>query len=200
LIQTKSASVERLLSLHHQGHTTLSWSLNPPRIASSYESGAPSVDERITAMRRCAKSGYPIKAVIQPFIPEGEWESDYAAFVATLLERVPSAEVTVAGMCIGRRARMLLENKHGCANAVSRNLERPNADNGRAYYNPSLEQGLFKAVEKTIHNRFSGVNISMGKQCPSNLNAMLIGLSPIQSARNAATGTQPGQTIEAAIQ
>ena len=49
---TKSVNVNNLLDLDHQGHTLLSWSLNPTEISNAFESNIPSPDERIRAMRK----------------------------------------------------------------------------------------------------------------------------------------------------
>ena len=85
---TKSADVTRLLNLEHGGNTILAWSLNPPQIASAYEDNAPTVEERIRAMERCAQSEYPVRASVEPVIPHGDWESVYRDFVCALLQRV----------------------------------------------------------------------------------------------------------------
>lgn len=144
---TKSDSVERLLDLEHGGRTTLSWSLNPPEIASRYETSVPSVDARIDAMRRCAEKGYPVRAVIMPIIPDGDWEELYRAFVCDLVSRVPLERLTLGGICSYSNALALMEARLGKANAISQNLVLPRAaGDGRRRYAPELRARLYNCL------------------------------------------------------
>lgn len=182
-IQTKSASVDRLLPLEHKGHTVLSWSLNTPEISGLYEQNVPSIDERISAMARCAQASYPVRAVIQPFVPEGDWEEGYSRLVCALLDRVPHVEVSVAGMCIGNRALSLLERRKGQDNSVSRNLMPPDIDAlGRRYYRPHLENRLFGAVCARVQRRHPTARIAYGRQYPSELRALRVALPDVVEA------------------
>jgi len=54
----KSANVDNLLDLDHQGHTILSWSLNPGGISYRFESNVPSISNRIAAMRKWGMRGW----------------------------------------------------------------------------------------------------------------------------------------------
>jgi len=47
---TKSDNVENLVGLEHNGHTILSWSLNPPEVSEMFETNVPSISERISAI------------------------------------------------------------------------------------------------------------------------------------------------------
>jgi len=53
-VLTKSAQVEQLLDLHHEGLTVLPWSLNPPEVPRASEYCVLAVAERVEAMGRCA--------------------------------------------------------------------------------------------------------------------------------------------------
>ena len=123
ILLTKSATVERLLTLEHKERTTLSWSLNPPAIAESYERNVPCVALRIEAMKQCAAAGYPVRAVIMPLIPVRDWEVLYPAFVADLVTQVPLERLTIGGVCSAKQAVRLMEHKLGRTNAISENME-----------------------------------------------------------------------------
>lgn len=62
---TKATCVENLLGLDHNGHTFLSWSLNPEGICGQFEANTPPVEERLKAMQRCVAAGYPIQQRIE---------------------------------------------------------------------------------------------------------------------------------------
>lgn len=175
VIQTKSASVERLLDLDHGGHTTLSWSLNPPEIVRQYESNVPSIEDRIDAMRRCAERGYSVHGLIQPFVPAGDWEAVYESFVCELIQDVPFQELSVAGMCIGRRALSILEHRKGRTNAISRSLTNaPPTGQGGTRYRPAIEERLFQRIAQTVQNRWPVWRVATGIQYPSGLRVLKI--------------------------
>ena len=144
VLLTKSASIERLLASEHNGHTTLSWSLNPPEVAARFEANAPSVEERIEAMQRCSAAGYPVRAVIMPIIPVTNWEDQYTEFIQDLVSRVPLERLTMGGICSYGHALQLMEGRLGRENAISCNLV-PNArkGDGRIRYAPELRIRLY---------------------------------------------------------
>ncbi|MCC6698343.1 MAG: hypothetical protein IT365_22150 [Candidatus Hydrogenedentes bacterium] len=123
ILLTKSATVERLLTLEHRERTSLSWSLNPPAVAECYERNVPCVASRIEAMKLCAAAGYPVRAVIMPLIPVGDWDVSYPAFVADLVTRVPLERLTIGGVCSAKQAVRLMEHKLGPTNAISENMK-----------------------------------------------------------------------------
>ena len=175
LVQTKSDSVDQLLDLDHCGHTTLSWSLNPAEIVREYESNVPSVEERIVAMRRCAERGYPVHALIQPFVPVEGWEEIYESFVCKLIERVPLQELSLAGMCIGRRALSLLERRKGRDNVISRNLGNALSLGGNgAQYENGIVGRLFHRISETVQNRWPKWRVTTGTQYPSELRSLRV--------------------------
>ena len=145
VILTKSAGVERLLKLKHAGHTVLSWSLNPPEVASAFEENVPKVEERIEAMRRCARRGYPVRAVIMPIIPVPDWRRLYGNFIEQLLSAVPLERLTLGGICIYKGARFLMESKLGRQNAVSSSIaEDASAGDGRARYSAEIRLQIYQ--------------------------------------------------------
>ena len=121
---TKSTNVENLLDLNHRGHAILSWSLNPPQITTAFESNVPSPGERISAMRKCADVGYPLRAVIMPIIPIEGWQRIYTDFLENLLELVPLNRITLGQICSYSGTLQLTERKLGRNNPISRLLDR----------------------------------------------------------------------------
>ena len=147
VILTKSSSVKRLLPLEHGGHTILSWSVNPPEVGRCFEENVPSIEERFSAMRRCAKRGYPIRAVLMPVIPIPDWERMYADFVRRLLQAVPVQRLTIGGICIYRNARGLMERKLGWNNPISRAIEEESESaDGRSRYPASLRIRMYSHI------------------------------------------------------
>jgi len=159
---TKSARVENLLDLDHGGHTILSWSLNPAEVIAAFEAGTPPLAERISAMKRCAAAGYPVRAVVMPIIPLPGWEQAYATFLRTLLTEVPLDRITLGGICSYRAARGLMESQLGRSNAVSNAFDPlgPSPD-GRLRYLARLRTELYGHMIQTIRGRAPDLEIGL---------------------------------------
>ncbi len=146
---TKCDDVDTLLSLDHKGHTILSWSLNPPEVAEKFEENVPAVDDRIKAMKKCAKAGYPVRAVIMPVIPVPGWEEFYPRFIRRLTSEVKLERLTIGGVCIYKNARKLMDKKLGQENSVSENIDVTDGlPDGRARYASDLRIKMYGCVIK----------------------------------------------------
>ncbi|MFO8056414.1 MAG: radical SAM protein [bacterium] len=144
---TKSADVRRLLELPHRGHTVLSWSVNPPAIASRFEENVPKVEDRLRAMERVSDKGYPVRAVMMPLIPVPGRREYYREFTRELLSRVPLQRLTLGGICIYGNAGRLLERKLERGNAISRGIaEGAVSEDGRARYSEDLRLEMYESI------------------------------------------------------
>ncbi len=143
---TKSANVDRLVSLEHRGHTNLSWSVNPPEVCALFEENVPDIEAR-----RAALAGYPVRAVMMPVIPIIGYQEIYRAFTRRLIETVPIQRLTVGGICIYRGARHLMERKMGPDNPVSTHIEDKceAPSDGRARYSLKLRQEVYSSIVHT---------------------------------------------------
>jgi spore photoproduct lyase len=159
---TKSANVENLLDLRHEGHTILSWSLNPAEVIAAFEAGTPPLTKRLEAMKRCAEAGYPVRAVVMPIVPLPGWEQAYAAFLETLLAEVPLDRITLGGICSYPAARGLLEHRVGRPNAISDAFDPsgPSPD-GRLRYPAHLRMRLYRHMVQIIRSRAPGLGIGL---------------------------------------
>jgi len=147
---TKSADVDNLLDLDHQGKTILSWSLNPTQISNAFESNVPRPDERIAAMQKCADAGYPLRAVIMPIIPIEGWQHIYTRFLEKLLKSVCLERITLGQICSYSGALQLTERKLSKDNPISRMLEKDKSRDGRVRFPIKLRIGVYKYLVNTI--------------------------------------------------
>jgi len=147
---TKSANVNNLLDLDHQGHTILSWSLNPSNICDAFESNVPLPDERIVGMQRCADAGYPLRAVIMPTIPIEGWQNIYTRFLENLLKSVPLTRITLGQICSFPGALRLTEQKLGKNNPISLMLEKGKSKDGRIRFPIKTRIDVYRYLVDTI--------------------------------------------------
>lgn len=89
LFLTKSDNVGQLLELEHNGQTVVSFSVNAPAVAETYEKAAAPVKKRIAAAREVKETGYPVRFRIDPIIPVAGWRDTYEELVERLLDVRP---------------------------------------------------------------------------------------------------------------
>ncbi len=150
VLLTKSAEVNQLLNLEHNGNTNLSWSLNPPEVSETFERNLPTIQERLTAMQQASEAGYPVRAVLMPIIPVENWREKYARFIEELLSTVPLARLTMGGICSYKGATRLMEQKLGKSNLISENfVSDTESSDGRRRYPFELRVEMYRYLIET---------------------------------------------------
>jgi len=144
ILLTKSADVENLLDLDHNGHTILSWTLHPPGISEQFEPNTPSIAERLRAMKQCADAGYPIRAVLMPLIPVPDWVDQYVHFLERLLSDISIQRLTIGAICSYQGAHRLMNNKLGSANVITENICLAKTEDGRMRYPEKLREKAYR--------------------------------------------------------
>ena len=81
---TKYDEVDPLLELPHNGQTRCRISLNADWVTRRLEGGTADLEARLYAMRRLAKAGYRVGAVLAPLMPFPTWQDDYTDLLARL--------------------------------------------------------------------------------------------------------------------
>lgn len=73
---TKSANVDFLRELPHNGKTIMCFSLSAETQSTQLERGAGTTEERINAARKCQEWGMPVRFKFKPIIPVREWRDE----------------------------------------------------------------------------------------------------------------------------
>ena len=167
ILLTKSTDVENLIDLDHNGHTILSWTLQPPLISAQFEPNTPSIAERLRAMKQCADAGYPIRAVLMPLIPVEDWIDLYTEFLKQLLEEIPIQRLTIGAICSYQAAHRLMNRKLGFENVITQNMRQAKTEDGRVRYSEGLrEQGyrhLIQSAKRIRSDLEIGLCLETGK-------------------------------------
>ena len=87
IAHTKSANVDFLRSLPHNGRTIMCFSLSAKTQASQLEKGAGTMDQRIEAARKCQEWGMPIRYKFKPIIPVKNWRDEAREMIRSLFEQ-----------------------------------------------------------------------------------------------------------------
>jgi spore photoproduct lyase len=92
-LKTKSAVIDNLAGLEHNGRTVVAWSLNSPVIAAREELRTAALDERLAAAARCAGWGYRLAFHFDPIIHHQGWRQGYRQTIRRLFEAVPGEAI-----------------------------------------------------------------------------------------------------------
>jgi spore photoproduct lyase len=89
-LKTKSAVVENLADLEHNGRTVIAWSLNSTQVLEREELRAATLEERLAAAVQCAGWGYKLAFHFDPIIEHEGWEEGYLRTIDELYRVVPA--------------------------------------------------------------------------------------------------------------
>ena len=92
---TKFADTAALEAAPHGGRTRARFSVNAEEITRRFEGGTAPLAERLAAMGRLARAGYPVGLTVAPIMPVEGWRDAYdALFGAAAASLPPDADVT----------------------------------------------------------------------------------------------------------
>ena len=74
---TKYPFVDSLLSINHQEHTQIRFSMNTKYVIENYEHRTGSLEKRIEALGKVAKANYPVGIMIAPVFLYPNWKEEY---------------------------------------------------------------------------------------------------------------------------
>lgn len=75
--KTKTIEIKRLFDIKTRERIIISWSLNSPYIVSHEEHKAPSIEQRLTAAKRCQEEGFVTGFHFDPLILHENWQEQY---------------------------------------------------------------------------------------------------------------------------
>ena len=92
-LKTKSAAIDNLRSLEHNGKTIVAWSLNSEEVINSQEIRAATLTQRLEAAARCVEWGYDCAFHFDPIISYPGWENGYEQVVRMLFKKIPAERI-----------------------------------------------------------------------------------------------------------
>jgi spore photoproduct lyase len=92
-LKTKSAVIENLEGLKHNGRTVIAWSLNSTQVLTREELRAATLQERLDAAVKCAGWGYKLAFHFDPIIDHDGWEGGYLETIDALYRTVPAEAI-----------------------------------------------------------------------------------------------------------
>ncbi len=142
-LKTKSCQVGGLLDLPHNGHTVISFSLNPPLVAERAEPGVPTARKRIEAAALCLERGYPLGIHLDPLVMLKGWEEAYRGLLEELFQCLDPRRILWVSMGALRYPRSMHEAMVQAGLGLGEMV--PGLDGKIRYLRP-LRAGMFKTL------------------------------------------------------
>jgi len=87
-VVTKYSQVDSLLGLEHKQKTDFRISINTDYVITNFEHNTVSLNERIEAIAKMARAGYPVGFLLAPIMLYENWQKDYEFLLNTLQSRL----------------------------------------------------------------------------------------------------------------
>ena len=137
---TKSDNVDEILTLNHNDHTVIAWSMNNETVSRRLEIGAPPLERRIDAALKVQNAGYPLRIRLDPIVPFLGWEDAYAGTIKKIFSTLFPERITIGTL-------RFEEGFYRMRNSIfSKDSELPNLiKNMKPMFSPKLFPGSKRA-------------------------------------------------------
>lgn len=104
-MRTKSANFKPLAGVPPAENVILAWTLSPEPVRERFERLTPSLEQRLTAVRKAVDSGWRIRLCFDPILRIKEWRGVYAETLDLVRRQVPLEGVRDASVGVFRMNR-----------------------------------------------------------------------------------------------
>ncbi len=166
--KTKSAKVDQFLDADHSGNVVVSWSINPQHIISSEEHGTASLQERLSAAKKCVQKGFRVAFHIDPMIWHEQWQDNYNNLVEEITENFTPKQIhviSVGALRFQPEQRHMMRERFGLKSLVT-SAEMFLSDGGKMRYDADLRKEMFNFVVSKFKSKNSAYNLFMCMETP----------------------------------
>jgi len=186
LLYTKSDNVEHLLELEPKGHTLINWSLSSDKVSRTIEIGAPILERRIQAARRCQEASYRVRFRISPLVPIRGWKEDYGNMLDLLFRTLRPDLITmdVLGWMTADSLKDCMDRDcldEGALAALCTNPQGPPfSPHGKQLFHHGFREEAYRFLLKEIRGHDAQVPVSLCMETPDMWKALgpSLGMSP----------------------
>jgi len=166
-LKTKTVEIENLLAIAPPPNVMVSWSLNTARNIAGEEIGAPSLEDRLGAARRCLDHGYRLGFHFDPLIFAESWEEEYRAVVEALFDTIePSriAYISLGGLRYPPAMKRTIEDRFAETALTCGELVR-SWDGKMRYFRP-IRVAMYRRMLQWIRARAPDVTVYLCMESP----------------------------------
>jgi len=149
--KTKSVNIDKVLKANHSGNIVTAWSLNPQSIIDENEFFAPSLKERLKAIKKCADAGYKIACHFDPVIYFNGWEKEYGKVIDMLFDAIKVKDIawiSIGTLRFNPKVKQVIEARFPGNELLDGELV-PGFDN-KLRYPHSIRHGIYSSMLKML--------------------------------------------------
>jgi spore photoproduct lyase len=145
-LKTKTANINHLLKLNHNGRTVIAWSVSPQRFIDEEEVGTASLEARFDAAKTVIHAGYSVAFHFDPVVLTENWEAEYKEVVEKIVQMFPAEKI--AWISLGT-----LRFPHEMKDIVMKRFPKSKIFynefvpvNGKVRYFRPIREGMYKKI------------------------------------------------------
>jgi spore photoproduct lyase len=116
-LKSKVVDLSWMKSVRRADRILPAWSLNAPRIQRQEEGGSATLEERLTAARACARSGFRVCLHFDPIVHFPGWQTEYGRTVEMIRDYLRPEEIAYISLgsfrCMPALKRVIQDNHPG---------------------------------------------------------------------------------------
>jgi spore photoproduct lyase len=140
--RTKSANFNALSGIDPHDAFIIAWTLSPEPIRCSFEQHTPSLQKRISALKKALEAGWQVRICLDPLLITDNWQKTYSDFIQQLAVDIPLERVRDFTIGVFRMNQQFLKHIKKQGRNSSPIYYPYSIRNGVATYEPELETGL----------------------------------------------------------
>jgi len=153
--KTKSSKVDQFLDVEHAGNVICSWSVNPQNIIEKEEHLTASLEQRLSAARKCRDKGFTIAFHFDPMIYHSDWRENYGKLIEQITTQFRPEEViyiTVGALRYQPEQRVMMRERFGSKSLATAG-EMFTSTDGKMRYDQSIRTEMFDFIQKKFKEK-----------------------------------------------
>ncbi len=166
--KTKSKYVDQFLDQEHSGNVIVSWSVNPQLVVSKEEHLTASLEERLTAAKKCIDKKFRVSFHIDPVIWHPNWKISYASLVDKITtefrpEQIPY--ISLGALRFQTEQRWMMKERFDLTSLINQ-AEVFEGTDKKLRYDQNLRNEMFQFIIQRFKLNSSKWNIFLCMEAP----------------------------------
>jgi len=164
---TKFTDINSLLSIKHNNHTEIRFSLNTNYIINKFEPTTPGLEKRLNAAYKIHQAEYPLGFLIAPIFYYNNWKQDYKNLINKLKEKINTSGKNIFFELISHRyterAKNIIEKAYPETELVMKKEDRKfkygQFGYGKYIYKDNIMEEIETFMTSTVNDFFPEAEI-----------------------------------------
>lgn len=166
--KTKSDKVDQFLDVEHSGNVICSWSMNPQNVIEREEHLTASLDQRLSAAKKCLDKKFRLSFHFDPMIWHPEWKNSYFDLIQKICANFKPEDVeyiTVGALRFQPEQRHMMRERFGMNSLVTQ-AEVFTGKDGKMRYDLEIRNEMFEFIRKQFNQQSRSWRVSLCMEVP----------------------------------